>query len=99
MKVKVMISQPMRERTDEEIKKERNYIISRAVSQDMEVLDTLFDFDGKNPVYYLAKSIEVMSEADVVIFAKGWEQSRGCRIEFEIAKNYGKQILILGDTY
>ena len=48
-------------------------------------------------MYYLAKSIEAMSEADIVIFANGWEETRGCRIEFEIAKQYGKEIAILGD--
>ena len=30
-----------------------------------------------------------MSQANLVYFARGWEQSRGCNIEHECAKRYG----------
>ena len=33
-----------------------------------------------------------MSEADAVVFMPGWENARGCRIEHEIALEYGKYI-------
>lgn len=32
-------------------------------------------------------------EADVVYFAKGWENARGCRIEHTVAKEYGLKIM------
>lgn len=85
--MKVMISQPMNGLTDEEIK---------VINPEWEVLNTLFDIEFDNPIYYLAKSIEKLAEADVVVFVPGWEKARGCKIEYEIAKAYGKFILIMG---
>jgi len=30
-----------------------------------------------------------MAKTDIVYFAYGWEKSRGCRIEYEYAVQYG----------
>lgn len=38
---------------------------------------------------YLAKSLELLADADVAYFAKGWESARGCRIENQCAIEYG----------
>lgn len=95
--MKIFISQPMRNRSNEEIRMERNDFVKNNNLENEEILDTLFDFEGKSPIYYLAKSIEKLSEADLVFFMNGWEDSRGCKIEFEIAKNYGKKIMIIGE--
>lgn len=93
--MKVMISQPMNGLTDEEIKAVREEVI-KVINSEWEVLNTLFDVKFDNPIYYLAKSIEKLAEADIVIFVPGWEKARGCKIEYEIAKAYGKFILIMG---
>lgn len=93
--MKVMISQPMNGLTDEEIKTVREEVI-KGINPEWEVLNTLFDVKFDNPIYYLAKSIEKLAEADIVIFVPGWEKARGCKIEYEIAKAYGKFILIMG---
>ena len=45
--------------------------------------------------YLLAKSIEAMSKADAVVFMKGWQEARGCRIEHQIAIDYGKFVMEL----
>lgn len=95
--MKIFISQPMKNMSNEVIRKERQKIIEQCELKNYEVIDTIFDFGDKPAMYYLAKSIEAMSDADIVIFANGWEETRGCRIEFEIAKQYGKEIAILGD--
>lgn len=93
--MKVMISQPMNGLTDEEIKAVREEVI-KVINPEWKVLNTLFDVEFDNPIYYLAKSIEKLAEADVVVFVPGWEKARGCKIEYEIAKAYGKFILIMG---
>lgn len=93
--MKVMISQPMNGLTDEEIKAVREEVI-KVINPEWKVLNTLFDVEFDNPIYYLAKSIEKLAEADIVIFVPGWEKARGCKIEYEIAKAYGKFILIMG---
>lgn len=94
--MKVMISQPMNVLTDEEIKAVREEVI-KIINPEWEVLNTLFNIEFDNPIYYLAKSIEKLAEADIVIFVPGWETARGCKIEYEIAKEYGKTIVILGN--
>ena len=45
------------------------------------------------PVWYLGKSIQLLSQADIVYFGEGWDEASGCRIEHEIAKVYGIDII------
>ena len=68
--MKVMISQPMNGKTEEQIRSERKSVIEKLEKMHIEVIDTVFDYNTKNinhvPVYYLAKSIEAMSNVDAV---------------------------------
>ena len=88
---KIFISQPMRGKTSEEIRAEREKAVEAVkafVNDEVEVLDSYFDdFDG-NPLEYLAKSIELLAKADIAYFAKGWKDARGCRIEHICAVEY-----------
>lgn len=92
---KLFISQPMRGFTDEEILKARQKAIAeaeKAIGEKVEVLESFFEgFNptGNIPVAYLGKSISLLAEADIVYFGKGWNEARGCKIEHEVAKQYG----------
>ena len=92
--MKIMISQPMRGKTEKEIKDEREELVKKLQEEGHEVLETVFeDFDCyASPIAYLARSIEFLDKADAVIFMKGWENARGCKIEHEVAQKYGKYI-------
>lgn len=93
---KIMISQPMRGKTNELIKEERKVLVQEFEDRGYEVLDTVFDEAPKNvdeAIYFLSKSIEYLSQADVIFFMKGWEKARGCKIEHEVAVEYGKEII------
>lgn len=91
--MKIMLSQPMNGKTNEQIKEEREALVKKLEAEGHEVLDTIFDLEeDKSPIYYLAKSIEMIDKADGVIFMKGWYEARGCRIEYDVATNYGKFI-------
>lgn len=91
--MKIMISQPMRGKTNEQIRKEREELVRRLQEKGHEVIDTVLDIsENKTPIYYLSKSIELLDKADGVIFMKGWENARGCRIEHQVAVDYGKYI-------
>lgn len=94
---KLFISQPMRGKTDEEILKEREEAIDKAkdlLKEDVEVLETFFDLgEGVHPLVYLAKSIEYLAKADIVYFAKGWEEARGCVIEHDCCMQYGHAMI------
>lgn len=86
---KIFISQPMKDRTDEEIMQERNRIMAKWTNKPVEFIDSFFREPGKNSTESLGKSIFLMGYADLFVFAPGWENARGCRIEHEVAKEYG----------
>lgn len=91
--MKIMISHPMRGKTNEQIREERAELVEKLESQGHEVIDTVLDIsENKSPIYYLSKSIELLDKADGVVFMKGWQEARGCRIEHIIAYEYGKFI-------
>ena len=95
---KLFISQPMRGKTNEEILATRNAAIESAernLGEKVEVIDSFFHdapVDAK-PLWYLAKSLELLCTADVAYFAKDWEKYRGCRIENECAIEYGIDVI------
>lgn len=98
MSKKIFISQPMGGKTEKEIMAERGAMIRRAwrvFGKDVVVLDTFFDGFGPTakPLDYLAKSIEFLAKADVAVFAPGWQDARGCRIEHQCAVDYGVPIM------
>lgn len=43
--------------------------------------------------YYMGKDIEALLECDVVYMCKGWQNSKGCLAEFEVARIYSKEIM------
>lgn len=40
-------------------------------------------------LWCIGKSIQLMSDCDVIYFAKGFNKARGCRIEYKVARDYG----------
>lgn len=95
--MKVMISQPMRGKSNEQIRKEREEIVDRLEKDGFEVVDTIIAEEApkgvSESIWYLSKSIEFISKVDIVYFMKGWEDARGCRIENMICSSYGRQTL------
>lgn len=95
---KLFISQPMKDKTDAEILAVREQAIQSAknlLGEDVEVIDSFFQdapHDAK-PLWFLAKSLELLVTADVVYFAKDWEKYRGCRIENTCAIEYGITVI------
>ena len=90
---KIFISQPMKGKTNDEIKKERELIIrdieGMMEDEPFEIMDTVFeDIKGATPLKFLAKSLMVLADADMVYFADGWQDTRGCQLEHECAMQY-----------
>lgn len=97
--MKVFISQPMRGKTDEEILTERNRIIEavkeKYPNEEVEIIDSFMQgapVDAK-PLWFLGKALQFLSTADVAVFATGWNEYRGCRIEHECSVEYGIEII------
>ena len=102
---KLFISQPMRGLTDEEILKAREEIKSiaeKTIGEPIELINSFIeDYPGENnksiPVWYLGKSIQFLSQADIAYFGGDWRNARGCRIEYEIANAYGIKVIKEGN--
>ena len=93
-KIKVFISQPMKDRTNEEIENERKEIIailnesmakmvtksSIASSRMSHTMQSHYGFQENRSNYY--------PTADVAVFVKGWNNARGCVMEHLACENY-----------
>ena len=93
--MKIMISQPMKGKTNEQIREERAELVKRLQEEGIEVVDTIFEnapADEDMAIYMLSQSIRYIGKVDAVYFMKGWEKARGCKIEHEVAVQYGKQV-------
>lgn len=111
--LKLFISQPMKDKTDEEILLERQEAFVKAkrfiydeysknmftdineLKIDLELIDSFFQsapVDAK-PLWFLGKSLELLSTADYVYFAPEWENYRGCKIEHLCAEEYDITII------
>lgn len=105
MKQKAMISQPMANKTEQEITETRERAKNVLESLGYESVNTWFTDEWYSPesmkergvenmpLCFLAKSLESMSMCHVVYFCKGWEETRGCRCEHDIAQAYGMTII------
>lgn len=96
--LKVFISQGMKGKTDEEIFTERSEAIKKIeyiLGEEIEVIDSFITDVPNNakPLWYLGKSLELLSTSDAVYFCDNWEKYRGCRIEHTSAIEYGIHII------
>ena len=100
--MKLFISQPMKDKTNEEIKTEREKIIEAVTNKfgEVEVIDSFFEnapHDAK-PLWFLGKSLELLSTADIAYFASDWNEYRGCKIEHTCALEYGIEVMHFDDS-
>lgn len=103
--MKVFISQLMKEKTDDEILKTRDYLREKITKElksrgikEVEFIDTMKhdavpETCQNIPVWFLADSIRKLSEADYAYFEPGWVAARGCKIEHRICLDYNIPIL------
>lgn len=103
---RVFVSIPMRGRSYQEIKKDMQKVILKLNDYKLKnieykLINSLHNLDKikfskecrSKSVECLSRSIKYLSTADVAYFYKGWEKARGCKIEHEIAKQYGLEII------
>lgn len=105
MSKKAMLSQPMAGKTQEEIVATRDQAVAYLTALGYEIVNTLFTDEWyseaamtkrgvvNKPLCFLAKSLESMSQCHVAYFARGWEQTRGCKLEHAVALAYGLEII------
>ena len=97
--IKVFISQPMRDKSNEQIEAERNRAVEAVKKHfndnNVEIIDSFFK-DAPHevkPLWFLGKSFELLSTADIAYFVKGWEKYPGCKMEQMAATEYGIDVI------
>lgn len=100
---KIFISQKMNGKSEDEIKETRRAAEQHILNmfkkvgdegEEIQFIDSYFEDydpqDGCKPLKYLAKSLELLADADFVYFADdGYKTARGCYIEYYCATAYG----------
>lgn len=98
---KLFISQPMKDKSEEEIRTEREEAVKEAKkalgTDDVEVIDSYIPDtapkDSVEALWCLGRSLELLSKADIAYFAPGWSNARGCKLEYEAANKYGIRVI------
>ena len=97
--MKAFFSQPMRDKTDEQIKAERKRAIDliklKYPEEKVDVIDSFFEgapHEAK-PLWFLGKSLQLLSEADIAYFVGDWRNYRGCNMEHKACEEYGIEII------
>jgi hypothetical protein len=102
---KAMLSQPMAGKSEEEIVATREKAIKVLKEKGYEIVNTLFTDEWYKkeqmesrgvvqvPLCFLAKSLENMSLCHAAYFCRGWENTRGCKIEHDAAVAYGLDVI------
>ena len=102
---KAMLSQPMANKTNEEIIATRENAIKVLDGKGYNIVNTLFTDEWYSnekmkergvvqiSLCFLAKSLENMSLCHAVYFCKGWENERECTIDHDAAVAYGLDII------
>lgn len=89
----------MNGKSTEQIEAERKQLVEDLERKGDTVINTIFaeesPKDCDTALYYLSKSIEAIGKVDGIVFMPGWENARGCKIEYQVAKEYEKFIKII----
>lgn len=103
---KLFVSVPMRGRTEDEIKASIQKMKKIAEIYDGEELELIDSYIDEEPpencnrgVWFLAKSIEMLAEADVFIGICESYDWNGCQIEKETAERYGIKAYMIPARY
>lgn len=96
--MKVFISQPMSGLTEDEVMTVKHNILEMLSSKygNITTVDNYNHIDvpvDAGSIWHLGTSIQMMEECDAIFFADGWENARGCCVEYEICKYYNLKVL------
>lgn len=99
----IIISQPMRGMSPEQVEAARKKAEKDVISMGFEPYENVYDADFsdrnvpencKHPgILAMAGALGRLSQADALYLAPGWSSARGCRIEYEVALSFGMAII------
>lgn len=98
--MKIFISMPMKSKSTEQVRTEMNKVLTFIKNKlpEAELIDSIIDDADKDiaikgddiALWYLGKSIILLSSADIVFFVNDWNEYRGCITERRVSEDYGK---------
>lgn len=97
MSFKVFVSLPMAGMTLDQIRDKQQQIFSKYARPEWELIDTVItelpaSIDDEDSVqarlWCLGRSIQMLGEADLVIFDEDWRKANGCRTEHLVCDVY-----------
>lgn len=95
--MKIFISMPMNDIRSDTVEKRMNKIKNELYIRygyGIEFVDSFLTQDPPKKfieprLWYLGNSLIKMAECDYICFSFGWENAKGCQIEYETAIRYG----------
>jgi len=100
--LKLFVSLPMKDKTEGEIRTKQKELLAEIknrnlyADKDIVLINTFLNedapkglLDNQIGLWYLGKSLELLAQADIAIFATGWARARGCVIEHQACISYG----------
>lgn len=93
--MKFFISQPITGKSTAEIMATRKNITTKLKSKYPDAIiinSVILGGNDTNDIKYLGITLNLMADADVVVFAKDRANSKGCNVEYYVATLYGKEI-------
>lgn len=93
--MKVYISIPISGHDEKKVREHADRIkaaLSRAGHRPVNPFDI---YVGHAPTYveFLCADLRALADCDAIFLCEGWQFSRGCRIEANFAKEFGKQFM------
>lgn len=92
---KVYVSIPI---SGEDYNDQRNHAFVVATNLGVKGYDVItpFDINSQPTTPYneaMGKCIEALLDCDIICLSKGWNKSKGCRAELQVALIYGKEVM------
>lgn len=69
--------------------------VSKKFNVKCERINTFNPAYRNKPILGLSHSLACIHEADLCVFIEGWDITRGCSIEHEVAKRYHKALMYI----
>lgn len=95
MKKKIYISLPITGIDAEKVKDYAELVEMEYNKRGYDVVNPLkvCQAEGMPYAYYMGRDIEALLGCDCILMCIGWQNSKGCMAEFEVARIYGKEIM------
>lgn len=76
---------------------EKNGVEAEAVTQSNidELIEKKASVDDKDYPFFMGKDIQAVLECDAILMCKGWENSKGCKLERFAAETFGIKIIYM----